>query len=31
VNVLIGGVMFWVAVRRLSVPYRKLSPGTRVA
>ena len=31
VNVLIGGVMFWLAVRRLSVPYRKLAPGTRVA
>lgn len=31
VNVLIGGIMFWVAVRRLAVPYRKLPQGTRVA
>lgn len=31
VNVVIGGLMFWVAVRRLAVPFRKLAPGTRVA
>lgn len=31
VNVLIGALMLWVAVRRLAVPYRKLAPGTRVA
>ncbi|MCE1173805.1 MAG: ABC transporter permease [Propionibacteriales bacterium] len=28
---LLGVVFFWVAVRRLSVPYGKLTPGTRVA
>lgn len=27
----LGVVFFWIAVRRLSVPYGKLTPGTRVA
>jgi hypothetical protein len=31
VHVLLGAGFFWVAVRRLAVPYRKLPPGTRVA
>jgi hypothetical protein len=31
VTVLIGGVFFWAAVRRLSVPYGELPKGTRVA
>jgi ABC-type transport system involved in multi-copper enzyme maturation, permease component len=30
-NVLLGGAFFWVAVRRLAVPHRKLAAGTRVA
>lgn len=30
-HVLLGAGFFWVAVRRLAVPYRKLAPGTRVA
>lgn len=30
-HVLLGAVFFWIAVRRLAVPYRKLTPGTRVA
>jgi len=30
-HVLLGAGFFWVAVRRLAVPYRKLPPGTRVA
>jgi ABC-2 type transport system permease protein len=30
-HVLLGAAFFWVAVRRLAVPYRKLAPGTRVA
>jgi ABC-2 type transport system permease protein len=30
-NLLLGGGMFFVAVRRLRVPYQKLAPGTRVA
>ncbi|MCA0308659.1 MAG: ABC transporter permease [Actinobacteria bacterium] len=30
-NVLLGAVFFWVAVRRLSVPYGTLPSGTRVA
>jgi ABC-type transport system involved in multi-copper enzyme maturation permease subunit len=28
---LLGVVFFWIAVRRLSVPYGRLTPGTRVA
>jgi ABC-type transport system involved in multi-copper enzyme maturation permease subunit len=28
---LLGVVFFWIAVRRLAVPYGKLTPGTRVA
>jgi hypothetical protein len=31
VNVLIGAVFFWAAVRRLAIPYGVLPPGTRVA
>ncbi|MCA0295915.1 MAG: ABC transporter permease [Actinobacteria bacterium] len=31
VNVLIGAVFFWVAVRRLAIPYGVLPSGTRVA
>jgi len=30
-HVLLGAGFFWVAVRRLAVPYRKLPTGTRVA
>jgi hypothetical protein len=30
-HVLLGAGFFWVAVRRLAVPYRRLAPGTRVA
>ena len=30
-HVLLGAGFFWVAVRRLAIPHRKLSPGTRVA
>jgi ABC-type transport system involved in multi-copper enzyme maturation permease subunit len=30
-HVLLGAAFFWIAVRRLAVPYRKLAPGTRVA
>lgn len=30
-NLLLGGLSMWVAIRRLSVPYRKLPTGTRVA
>jgi len=30
-NLLLGGSMFVIAVRRLRIPYTKLSPGTRVA
>lgn len=30
-NLLIGGVFFWIAVRRLRVPYGTLPKGTRVA
>lgn len=30
-HVLLGAAFFWIAVRRLAVPYRKLTPGTRVA
>lgn len=30
-NLLLGGVFFAIAVRRLQVPYRKLPKGTRVA
>jgi hypothetical protein len=30
-SALVGGVLFWVAVRRLSVPYGPLPKGTRVA
>ncbi|MCL2090016.1 MAG: ABC transporter permease [Micrococcales bacterium] len=31
VNLLLGGLFFWVAVRRLRIPYRALPKGTRVA
>ena len=31
VNILLGALFFWVAVRRLSVPYGVLPKGTRVA
>lgn len=30
-HLLLGAVFFWAAVRRLSIPYRTLRPGTRVA
>lgn len=30
-NLLLGGLMFWIATRRLSVPYGTLPRGTRVA
>lgn len=30
-NLLIGGLFFWVAVRRLTIPYGVLPKGTRVA
>ncbi len=30
-HLLLGGLFFWMAVRRLSVPAGKLPPGTRVA
>jgi hypothetical protein len=30
-NLLLGGVFFWITVRRLQIPYRKLPKGTRVA
>lgn len=30
-HVLLGAGFFWIAVRRLAIPYRKLAPGTRVA
>lgn len=30
-NLLVGGLFFWVAVRRLTVPYGVLPKGTRVA
>lgn len=30
-NLLIGAVFFWIAVRRLRIPYAKLAKGTRVA
>lgn len=30
-NLLIGGVFFWIAVRRLRIPYGTLPKGTRVA
>lgn len=30
-HLLLGVLFFWIAVRRLSIPYRALRPGTRVA
>ena len=30
-HVLLGAAFFWIAVGRLAIPYRKLTPGTRVA
>ena len=30
-NLLLGAAFFWIAVRRLKVPYRQLAKGTRVA
>jgi hypothetical protein len=30
-NLILGGLFFWIAVRRLSVPYGPLPKGTRVA
>ncbi|MDR1790498.1 MAG: ABC transporter permease [Propionibacteriaceae bacterium] len=30
-NILLGAFFFWIAVRRLKVPYRTLAKGTRVA
>lgn len=30
-HVLLGAAFFWIAVRRLAIPYRRLTPGTRVA
>ncbi|MDR1833141.1 MAG: ABC transporter permease [Propionibacteriaceae bacterium] len=30
-NILLGFFFFWLAVRRLSIPYKKLPKGTRVA
>lgn len=30
-HLVLGAVFFWAAVRRLSIPYRTLRPGTRVA
>lgn len=30
-NLLLGAIGFWSAVRGLSIPYRKLAKGTRVA
>jgi ABC-type transport system involved in multi-copper enzyme maturation permease subunit len=31
INLLVGAVFFWVAVRRLRIPYRTLAKGTRIA
>ncbi len=30
-HLLLGAAFFWMAVRRLRIPYRRLRPGTRVA